>query len=126
MARYGRDYRQGMGGGYNGHRPYYPGDDYAAAFGGAQSGYHTGYRSGGYGYDRDLHGRPGGEYDRAYKGRWVTEHGDPFRDRVQHTPIRTMRGEFGNEAPDPGRWRGNEYTYGRSPVRGRYDHDWRR
>lgn len=122
MARYGQYYSRGMGGGFHDRRPYYPGDDYGAAFGGAQSGYHTGYRSGG--YDRDLYGRPG-EYDRAYKGRWDTAHGDPFNDRVQHTPVRTMRGEFGNEARDPGRWRGDEYRYGRYPNRGRYDRGWR-
>lgn len=126
MARYGRDYRQGMGGLNYGRRPYYPGDDYRAAFGGSQSGYHTGYRSGGHPYDRDLYGRPGGEYDRGYKSRYETEYGDPFNDRAQHTPVRTMRGEFGNEPRDPGRWHGNDYTYGGYPARGRYDNGWRR
>lgn len=49
------------------------------------------------GYDRDFGGRGGGwqGYDRGYRGRWQTSHGDPFGDRESRTPIRVMRGRGG-------------------------------
>ena len=35
-------------------------------------------------------------YDRDHKGRWQTDNGDPFGDRANQTPIRMVRGGFGN------------------------------
>ncbi len=66
-----------------------------------------GYRGGGYdadygnrgmrgswsGYDRDMGLRDMGARDMD-EGRWQTDNGDPFGDRQNHTPIRSMRGGF--------------------------------
>ncbi len=59
-----------------------------------------------YDSDYDREGRYGTsdlnvDYDRDYKSRWQTNHGDPFGDRASHTPIRVMRGEFSH--PEEGR-----------------------
>jgi hypothetical protein len=70
-------------------------------------GYDRGYRGatgwGGHGYEgtgRGMYGGGYGEadrwnrYDRGYKSRWQTDYGDPFGDRVAHTPIRMTHGEY--------------------------------
>ncbi len=84
------------------------------------------YRRGyGYGasprYDRDFGynevGRPGmwgglpddrenayyrgrNRYDEGYKSQWQTDNGDPYGDRLTHTPMRMIRGEY--ERPEHG------------------------
>jgi len=50
-----------------------------------RTGYDAGYR--GYGY-----GSQG--YDSGFRNRWETDNGDPFGDRSNRTPIRSMRGRF--------------------------------
>jgi hypothetical protein len=101
---------------------------YAGEFGRGRSGGYAGDfgrgRSGGYagefgrgrflrdaGYDDEFR-TVGLGYGEEYKSRWQTEQGDPFGDRDRHTPIRMMRGEWGEYDDDYGRsWR--ERGYGR-------------
>ena len=96
MALFGRDYDRNFG-----HRG-----------GLGNRGYDRGHRSGWNPYDRDVSSfggvryEPsmernrydrefgGSEYDRGYKSRWQTNHGDPFGDRAAHTPMRVIRGEY--------------------------------
>lgn len=122
MARYGRDYNRGTWGGYYGHPRYFGG--------GYRSGYPEqptyGYRADGYGYDRSLYSRPAGAYDRNYKSRVETNYGDPYGDRVEHTPIRMIRGEFDNRYAEPNRWRGYDRgNYGSYSDRSPYYNDQR-
>lgn len=135
MAYYGRDYdRGGWGDSYYGSPAYNQGGGYRPGYGG-QSGNRYGYRTGAYGYDRNFSRGTGGGYDRNYKSRWQTDHGDPFGDRSRGTPIRMLRGEFENENRDRSRWGGYDrgdyrtwadhgrYDRGRYD-RGRYDSGW--
>lgn len=52
-------------------------------------------------------------YDRDYKGRWQTDNGDPFGDRVSRTPIRMMRGGFRNDEDRGGMGSGYDRDFGR-------------
>jgi hypothetical protein len=98
MALFGRDYdydsRYRSDRGERSHwgrsgqpiRANYERDYRAGAWG---PGYEGGWRSGPTsGSDYRYAG-----YDRGYKSRYQTDHGDPFGDRQQQTPMRVIRGE---------------------------------
>lgn len=70
-------------------------------------------------------------YDRGYKSRWQTDYGDPFGDRVRHTPMRVIRGDareyFGRQRYD------RDFSWSPYPIsersfgaRSRYDSRYRR
>ena len=118
-------------------------------------GYREGWGPNRYGrYDREFHHRQRGweprGYDAGYRRygqgsaedayrRWETENGDPYGDRISHTPIRMMRGDYQSRY-DQGFDRGRNYhaanPMGYEPYRGawgrmneeigrgRYDSDW--
>jgi len=82
------------------------------SYGGSQDSFRTrGERPQYYGSDYRL-----GGYDRGYKSRFQTQHGDPFGDRKERTPMRVIRGD----APDQERG-----FWSRDPG-GRYDTGFRR
>lgn len=97
MALFGRDYDRDFG--YYGDR--FRGED--RMYGGRWAGYDPdyGYGAGAGAYDRDF----------GYKSRWQTDYGDPFGDRVSHTPMRMVRGDFRG---------GYGSEYGNAYERGRY------
>lgn len=68
---------------------------------GGMNRYGADYRAGGMEMDRG-----GRDYDRGYKTREQTDAGDPFGDRVSHTPIRMTGGGMGNRG-SLGRYDGN-------------------
>ncbi len=87
-------------------------------------GYGLGYGAyGGYGVEYGAAG-----YGREFeKSRWETDYGDPFRDRERGTPIRMIRGEYGEYGEEflgrerPGeRGMGYEVEYRPRPRRYRY------
>lgn len=109
MAFFGRDYDRDYDAGYrssgrNSGRSFWgtsgapmrPHSDYGVEYGERHTprgSYRFGFagRGGmepGRGYDAG--------YDRAYKSRWQTDYGDPFGDRERHTPMRIIRGEYGD------------------------------
>lgn len=61
------------------------------------------YGAGSWRYGEDHGYGAGSEYDLDYgrKSRWQTDYGDPFGDRISHTPMRMIRGDF-----DPQRYGG--------------------
>ncbi|HEX7049690.1 MAG TPA: hypothetical protein VF188_05710 [Longimicrobiales bacterium] len=67
-----------------------------------------------YGYGIEYGGRGYGAEFR--KSRWETDYGDPFRDRGRGTPIRVLRGAYGEY--------GEEYARRRQPRRG-YEFEFR-
>jgi hypothetical protein len=74
-----------------------------------RDGYDRGYtarRTAAGGYDRDLHARHGGDYDREMRGRdrMRTDAGDPFGDRQSRTPFRVTNGGFDREQAGRGGW----------------------
>jgi hypothetical protein len=77
--------RSGWFGGGGGH------DEGRRGFWNRERGYDDEFRTVGLGYGEE------------YKSRWQTERGDPFGDRERHTPIRMMRGEWGEYDRDYGR-----------------------
>lgn len=78
----------------------------------ASASYDRGYGMGG--------GRMNTGYDRGFKSGQDTDNGDPFGDRQQHTPIRVMRGNLGDNM---GRGDfGDRGMMGRD--RGGYDRGW--
>jgi hypothetical protein len=91
---YGREmqWQRGRRLGYG--REYFGEEREPMRYGRAGMGYGMEYgRSYGVGYGQVYRTRGyGGEYE---KSRWQTDYGDPFRDRERGTPIRVMRGEFG-------------------------------
>jgi len=92
-SRYGREYgrfREGRGfraGGRFGREP----PRYGLGYGGYGSEYAAGY---------------GREFE---KSRWQTDYGDPFHDRERGTPIRMIRGEYGEYGEE---FRGTERMRG--------------
>lgn len=81
------------------------------------------------GYDREF-----GRYDRPYKSQWQTDHGDPFGDRQQQTPMRVVRnrddgGSWWSRGRDYDRdfydrdFRGNDYPMGYRPYSSRAGYD---
>jgi hypothetical protein len=134
---YGDEYR-GSGSSRTGYGAEFRGGEsgrggYGGEFGGRESPFEGPMRgrSGGYagefergrflrdaGYDDEFR-TVGLGYGEEYKSRWQTEQGDPFGDRERHTPMRMMRGAWGEFGDDYGRaWR--ERGYGREfgPRRG--------
>ncbi|HEX7120261.1 MAG TPA: hypothetical protein VF212_15810 [Longimicrobiales bacterium] len=80
------------------------------------------YRMGDLGYGREYmgyglgYGAYGAEYGAAgygrefEKSRWETDYGDPFRDRERGTPMRMIRGEYGEYGEEfMGRRRGRRF-----------------
>jgi hypothetical protein len=65
-------------------------------------------------YDRAYGSRGyAADYDRGYKSRWQTDHGDPFGDRTSHTPMRVIQGEYRNRSdrnrdPEGRGWSGRD------------------
>ena len=125
MARYGGDFGSRWSGAPQRRR--------AGYFGGLFAPWPAGYPTPGPGYPGDAHpygagygGFGGDPYDRAFKSRWQTDHGDPYRDRARRTPMRAVREPYD---ADP-RWdpRPGAPHYGGSgmhPYRERYDTGWR-
>jgi hypothetical protein len=107
MARYEREYIPDMWGGHYRRDPAYGRDERFNRWGSSDAGYR-----GGYAYDRD----PYGADDRdGYKSSWETRFGDPYGDRMRHTPVRVMRGSF-----DRGYDRDVRRGYDRGYGSGRY------
>jgi len=103
MARYDTEYNPGYGSEYRG------GWVRRRLGGGLGRGWRT-RRSGERGYGRDFEserrgfggyagpyrgGGYGREYGREFKSDWERDYGDPFSDRTRGTPIRVMRGRWG-------------------------------
>lgn len=99
MALFGRDYDRDFG--YYGDRYRGRGPINEGRWAAYDPDFGYGYGAGPAGYDRDF----------GYKSRWQTDYGDPFGDRMSHTPMRMVRGEFRG---------GYGAEYGSARERGRY------
>lgn len=81
------------------------------------------YGAGSWRYGEDYGYGAASEYDRdfSHKSRWQTDYGDPFGDRISHTPMRMIRGDFhhprygGEYEPRDRGWRGDA-TRGYAPY----------
>lgn len=114
---YGREFagreRYGYGREFGAGRPYYRAGGFG--YGREYMGYGLGYAAYGPEYGTAGYGR---EFE---KSRWQTDYGDPFRDRERGTPIRMIRGEYGEYGEEFGaRERGPEYEVEYRPRWRRY------